>query len=211
MQLAPESVTIYQTEIPHNTQLYRDLKHGMLPASPVSWDIKRARLEYAFDQLDRAGYAVVSAYNAVRDPVKHEFQYQKHLWHGGDMLGLGVASFGYFGGVHYQNHVTLETYDERVSEGGLPVWRACALSQRDRIIREFVLQLKLGGVSAEAFAKKFGVNIIELFAAPLSALRDARLLTFTESGVQLTAEGLLKVDRLLPQFYDPQHRDIRYT
>lgn len=211
IQLAPESVTIYQTEIPYNTQLYRDLKKGALPAEPVSWSVKRARLEYAFDQLDRAGYTVVSAYNAVRDPEKHEFQYQKHLWHGGDMLGLGVASFGYFGGVHYQNHVMLETCDERIQEGGLPVWRACALSERDRLVREFVLQLKFGGVSAAAFAKKFGANIIELFASPLQALRAARLLTYTETGVQLTADGLLQVDRLLPQFYDPQYRDIRYT
>jgi oxygen-independent coproporphyrinogen-3 oxidase len=211
IKLAPESVTIYQTEIPHNTQLYRDLRNGVLPAEPVSWSIKRARLDYAFDQLDRAGYSVVSAYNAVRNPAKHEFQYQKHLWRGGDMLGLGVASFGCFGGVHYQNHVTLENYDERVSETSFPVWRAFALRGRDRLVREFVLQLKFGHVETAEFQNKFGVNIIESFVTPLCALRAEGLLTFTASGVQLTAEGLLKVDRLLPRFYDSQYRDIRYT
>src|SRR6185503_6402642 len=135
IQLGPESVTIYQTEIPHNTQLYRDLKNGALPAEPVSWNVKRARLDYAFNELDHAGYTIVSAYNAVRNPAKHEFQYQRHLWHGGDMLGLGVASFGYFGGVHYQNQVTLENYEARVSEGSFPVWRAFALNDRDRLVR----------------------------------------------------------------------------
>jgi oxygen-independent coproporphyrinogen III oxidase len=211
IRLGPESVTIYQTEIPHNTQLCRDLKSGTLPAELVSWSTKRARLEHAFDQLDRAGYSVVSAYNAVRDPAKHEFQYQKHLWRGGDMLGLGVASFGYFGGVHYQNQVTLENYEEQLSEASFPVWRAFALNNRDRLVREFVLQLKFGHVSTVEFQKKFGVNIIESFAAPLRELRSERWLTYTASGVQLTAAGLLKVDRLLPHFYDGPHRDVRYT
>ena len=32
IELGPDSVTIYQTEIPHNTQLYRDLEAGDLPA-----------------------------------------------------------------------------------------------------------------------------------------------------------------------------------
>jgi oxygen-independent coproporphyrinogen-3 oxidase len=211
IRLAPESVTIYQTEIPHNTQLYRDLKNNSLPAEPPSWPIKRARLDYAFGELHRAGYAIVSAYNAVRDPAKHEFQYQKHLWSGGDMLGLGVASFGYFGGVHYQNHVTLDNYESFVSERSFPVWRAFELEERDQMIREFILQLKCGHVEAAYFREKFAVDINRLFFDQLYSLYSQRLLIFTASGVQLTTEGLLKVDRLLPQFYDAHFRDVRYT
>ena len=211
IELGPESVTIYQTEIPHNTQLYRDLKEHWALTMPASWEVKRARLEYAFDALDRAGYSIVSAYNAVRDPAKHEFHYQKHLWSGGDMLGLGVASFGYMGGVHYQNQVTLENYEERLDEGSFPAWRAFALSERDRLVREFILQLKFGHVSAIDFENNFGVNIADVFRVPLRELSAERLLTFTASGVQLTGEGLLKVDRLLPRFYDRQFCGLRYT
>jgi len=211
LALGPESVTIYQTEIPHNTQLYRDLRAGTLPADPAPWSVKRARLDYAFNQLDRAGYAVVSAYTAVRDPGKHDFQYQKHLWSGGDMLGLGVASFGYFGGVHYQNEITLENYQERVAERSLAVWRAFALSERDRLVREFVLQLKFGHADAGDFFAKFGVSLIDAFGEALRELRGERMLTFTRSGVQLTAEGLLRVDRLLPRFYGAPFRHVRYT
>lgn len=209
--LAPESVTIYQTEIPHSTQLYRDLKNQALPIEPLPWSTKRARLDHAFNELDRAGYTIVSAYNAVRDPKKHQLKYQEHLWHGGDMLGLGVASFGYFGGVHYQNEVTLENYVQRLRGRSLPVWRAFALSDRDRLVREFILQLKLGHASAQYFQNTFGVNILEVFAQPLRELREEHLLNTSTSGVRMTGEGLLKVDRLLPRFYGPLFREARYT
>jgi oxygen-independent coproporphyrinogen-3 oxidase len=211
IQLNPESVTIYQMEVPHNTQLYRDLKEGKCASKPAPWEVKRARLDYAFGELDRTGYHVVSAYNAVRDPAMHEFQYQKHLWSGGDMLGLGVASFGYFGGVHYQNHVTLENYEERVAEGSFPVWRAFPLNEHDRLVREFIFQLKFGHADGTYFQEHFGVDITQLFSRALRDLRTERMLTFTPRGVQLTGEGLLKLDRLLPRFYDLRFRGARYT
>lgn len=87
IELGPDSVTIYQTEIPHNTQLYRDLTAGALPAPPASWDIKRARLDEGFRELERAGYTVVSAYNAVKDPQRHRFLYQDYLWRGATCSG----------------------------------------------------------------------------------------------------------------------------
>ena len=88
LQLDPDSVTIYQTEIPYNTQLYTDWKEGHLPAPPASWETKRQRAGYAFEQLADAGYTVVSAYSAVKDPLRHRFLYQQLLWSGQDMLGL---------------------------------------------------------------------------------------------------------------------------
>jgi oxygen-independent coproporphyrinogen-3 oxidase len=86
IDLEPESVTIYQTEIPRNTQLYRDLEAGALAAAAPSWNIKRLRLGRAFDDLERAGYTVVSAYNAVKDPQHHRFLYQDCFWRGRSSL-----------------------------------------------------------------------------------------------------------------------------
>jgi oxygen-independent coproporphyrinogen III oxidase len=209
--LGSDSVTIYQTEIPHNTQLYRDLEAGVLGAAPISWEIKRARLDAGFRELERAGYTVVSAYNAVKDRRRHRFLYQDYLWHGADMLGLGVASFGYFGGVHFQNGVTLEQYQAAVECDELPVRRAYKLSAHDQLVREFVLQLKLGGVPILPFRAKFGVDITEAFAEPLRALGEEGWLTVSNETVRLTRPGLLRVDRLLPSFYDTRFRNIRYT
>lgn len=211
IELGPDSVTIYQTEIPHNTQLYRDLTAGALPAPPLSWDIKRARLAAGFRELERAGYTVVSAYNAVKAPQRHRFLYQDYLWRGADMLGLGVAAFGYFGGVHFQNQVSLENYEAAVERSELPVKRAFKLSVRDQLVREFILQLKLGEVPIAPFRDRFGLNIIVEFYATLRTFANEGWLTVSDEAVRLTRRGLLRVDRLLPHFYDSRFQDVRYT
>ena len=211
IQLAPDGVTIYQTEIPHNTQLYRDVKAGHLPAAPISWDTKRRRLDEGFRELERAGYTVVSGYNAVKEPQRHCFRYQDYLWRGTDMLGLGVAAFGYFGGVQAQNEVTLEHYEAAVARGELPVQRAIKLTAHDQIVRGFVLQLKLGEVPVAPFRARFGVDLTEVFIRPLRDLAAEGWLTCTADAVQLTRPGLLRVDRLLSRFYDSQFQTVRYT
>lgn len=209
--LAPESVTIYQTEIPYNTQLYRDLEAGVLPAVPATWEVKRERLAYGFEALEAAGYTVVSAYNAVRDPKRQRFLYQDRLWRGDDMLGLGVASFGYFDGVHYQNETRLESYEEVVERGGIPAKRAYELAVEERVVREFILQLKLGEVAAQPFYSRYAVDILRVFERPLQELEREGFLVCDPQGVRLTRAGLLRVDWLLPLFYGEPHRGLRYS
>lgn len=211
LRLGPDSVTIYQTEMPHNTQLYRDWKSGGLPAAPVSWETKRLRLLQGFAALERAGYTVLSAYNAVKDPGRQRLKYQDYLWGGEDMLGLGVAAFGYFGGVHFQNEVTREKYLTAVAQGEIPVKRAYALSDFDQMVREFVLQLKFGEVNVGSFGDKFGVDVTQVFAEPLTQLSQEGFLTFSPVGVRLTRAGLLRVDRFLPRFYAASFQNLRYT
>ena len=211
IELGPDSVTIYQTEIPYNTQLYRDVKSNRLPSPLISWEVKRERMDYAFQKLTEAGYTIVNGYSAVKNPKRNRFIYQDHLWRGGDMIGMGVASFSYFGGVHYQNAVELDSYQSLVRQDELPVKRAFLLNTHDQLVREFILQLKGGEVSVKDFREKFSGDITQLFSQQLGELASEGLLTFPKSSVQLTRAGLLRVDGLSPWFYDAAYRDLRYT
>ncbi|MEO8425747.1 MAG: coproporphyrinogen-III oxidase family protein [Verrucomicrobiota bacterium] len=212
IEMAPDSVTIYEMEIPYNTTIYKQMKaEGKLVAPVADWDTKRAWVSYAFAELEKVGYTVGSAYTAVKDKQRTRFVYRDRLWAGADLLALGVASFGHIGGTHYQNQHDFDPYVSIMQSGRLPIYRALTPTDDERLIREFVLQLKLGRVSCDYFQKKFGVDIRVRFATPMQTLKDWGFLIVEGDAVILNREGLLQVDRLLHEFFLPQHRNVRYV
>jgi oxygen-independent coproporphyrinogen-3 oxidase len=212
IEMSPDSVTVYEMEIPYNTTIYQRMKaEGKLIAPVADWDTKRAWVHYAFAELEKAGYTVASAYMAVKNKEKTKFVYRDKLWAGADLLSVGVASFGNIGGVHYQNHADFDPYVTRVNAGELPIYRALTPNDDERLIREFILQLKLGRLSLSYFQKKFGADPEKRFAEPLQRLKDWGFLNVKDNQVLLNREGLLQVDRLLHEFFLPQHRTSRYV
>jgi oxygen-independent coproporphyrinogen III oxidase len=205
--LRPDSVTIYQMEVPYNTTIYKEMKaEGKLVAPVADWQTKRRWVKEAFAALESAGYTVGSGYTAVLNPEKTKFIYRDALWSGADLIGLGVASFSHAAGVHYQNLTEIEPYLAAVNAGELPIKRAFRTSPEERMIREFILQMKLGRVNLDYFAQKFGVDIARRFAAQLGHLAAEGMLTVSERDVRLSRDGLLCVDTLLHEFFLQQHR-----
>jgi oxygen-independent coproporphyrinogen-3 oxidase len=212
IELAPDSVTIYQMEIPYNTQIYQEMKAaGKLVAPVADWQTKRRWVADAFAELERAGYTVASAYTAVKDPARTRFVYRDSLWQGADLVGLGVASFSHVNGTHFQNQHDFEPYVAELRAGRLPLFRALTPSLEERLIRELVLQFKLGRVHPDYFAGKFGVDLKARFAEPLRRLREQGLLNEQDGWLTLTREGLLQVDRLVRGFFLPEHAHARYA
>jgi oxygen-independent coproporphyrinogen-3 oxidase len=214
LELEPDSITIYQMELPFNTTISRDLLKGTAKfGDPVAaWATKRRWVAEAFAAFEAAGYHVLSAYTVVKDPMRKRFVYTDRLWQGADMAGLGVASFGHVNGVHLQNLDTWETYSAAIERGGIPLNRAYRPTDEERLIRELVLQLKFGAVRPAYFANKYGVNILQRFAPQFASLEaEGDLKEAGEDIVSLTRQGLLRVDALLPRFFLPQHSGIRYT
>jgi oxygen-independent coproporphyrinogen-3 oxidase len=211
LELAPDSVTIYQMEVPYNTTIYRAMQAERREQAPVAdWATKRRWVGEAFAALEAHGYEVGSAYTAKRDRDTG-FLYRDGLWHGADLIGLGVASFGHLGGVHAQNLHDFEPYLDAVERGELPLYRALVLDDDERLIREFVLQLKLGRVPLAWFRDKFGVDPRERFAAVLRLYASQGFLRIDGDQVVVSREGLLQIDRLLPAFFRSEHQDARYA
>jgi oxygen-independent coproporphyrinogen-3 oxidase len=212
IEMSPDSVTIYQMEVPYNTDIYREMKAAGKLAAPVAdWETKRAWVAGAFARLERAGYSVASAYTAVKNKKTARFLYRDRLWAGADLLGLGVASFGHLQGTHCQNQQDFEPYVNALRAGQLPLHRALTPSAEERLIREFILQLKLGRTRCGYFLEKFGVDVRQRFARPLRALGDRGLGGVEDGEVVLSREGLLQVDRLLHEFFLPEHQNARYA
>ena len=212
IELDPDSVTIYQMEVPFNTKIAKETReHGDAETPIAGWDQKRAWVDWAFNEFGKHGYVVSSAYTLVK-PERHAgFVYRDSLWHGADLVATGVASFGHFQGVHYQNVDTWEQYTEMLQRGELPLNRALPVTPHQRLVREMILQLKTGHIDAGYFRNKFGVEIVQEFKDAYASLVKEGFVTIDGNDVRVTRPGLLRVDTLLPRFFEPEHRGIRYT
>jgi oxygen-independent coproporphyrinogen III oxidase len=210
--LSPDSVTVYQMEVPHNTTIVKEMKVlGQTVAPVANWGTKRAWVDYAFAEFEHAGYTVTSAYTAVKDPARTKFLYRDLLWTGADLVGLGVASFSHVGGTHFQNEHEIENYMARVGQGEFPLYRALTPTAEERMMREFILQMKLGCVRRDYFEDKFGIDVARRFAEPLGRLRASGLLSDEPGLLRLSRRGLMQVDKLLHDFFLPQHQTVRHA
>jgi oxygen-independent coproporphyrinogen-3 oxidase len=211
VELEPDSVTIYQMELPYNTVISREMIDKGLDSPIADWPTKQRWLDYAYEQFQARGYRIASAYTLATTKKPCRFIYTDALWHGGDMIGLGVSSFSHFGGVHFQNVHSFEEYVSALDAGKLPLLRALTLTPRQKLIREMVLQLKTGAIDTGYFRRKFGVEIWNEFQPVYDRLSTDDLLERNNGAITLTRRGLLQVDHFLSEFFEPELRTARYV
>jgi len=221
LEVAPDSVTLYQMELPYNARFSQEVLAGHFEKPLADWETKRTWHDWAFERFREEGYEQSSAYTVVRRKPGDRgsrFLYRDSLWHGADLLGTGVASFGHLQGVHMQNASDWGSYLESLEAGHLPLYRAFETGPDERLTRELILQLKLGRLETEPFAEKFGVDVLERYEEPLKRLESEGMLAVHEGDdgrgngrIELTRRGLLQVDTLLPELYAEEYQGARYT
>jgi oxygen-independent coproporphyrinogen-3 oxidase len=154
----------------------------------------------------------------VKDPQKVNFSYRDNLWQGADLLATGIASFGHLSGIHYQNVPEWAQYlSALLDEGRLPLGRAYQPTQLQSLIREMILQLKKGYLDVGYYQSKYAENIYDHWQSEWDELvtegfaeldRDSNQAVHK---IRLTMDGLLRVDGLLPRFFEEHLRGVRYT
>jgi len=212
IKLSPESITIYQMELPFNTVYSKDILGEKIETPVADWETKREWLNYAYDEFLGAGYKISSAYTVVKDNNKVNFSYRDNLWLGSDLLATGIASFGHVSGVHYQNKADMREYKSDLMEHGkLPLGRALRPTPHQLLIREMILLLKRGFLEVGYFKNKYGVDITDHWKNEFQQHADDGMLTVSPDRIELTRKGFLHADALLPVFFEPEHQGIRYT
>ena len=71
--------------------------------------------------------------------------------------------------------------------------------------------MKAGSVRTSDFTRKFGVAPHVQFAGALDILDQRGLLEVRQDSIALTRPGLLQVDRLLFEFFRPEHQTGRFA
>jgi oxygen-independent coproporphyrinogen-3 oxidase len=211
IELQPDSVTIYQMELPYNTVISQEIINQGVASPIADWPTKQRWLGYAFDEFQARGYRIASAYTVATTAKPCRFIYTDALWHGGDMIGLGVSSFSHFGGVHFQNVHSFEEYLALLEMDQLPLLRALTLTLKQKLIREMILQLKTGAIDLQYFRGKFGIDVWNEFQPVYERLDDDKLIERRNGTIALTRSGLLQVDHFLSEFFEPELKTVRYV
>ena len=211
LQMEPDNLTIYQMELPWNTVYSKEILEDGIESPVADWPTKRRWASEAIDRFLSAGYQLSSGNELVKNLDTDRFAYRDNLFRGSDIVAVGVSSFGHLQGVHYQNKDELQDYLATVQSGELPVNRAMVPTAHQKLIREWILQMKEGSVDAKAIRVKFGVDPLQEFADALRNQQNAGYLEVEGDRVRLTRKGLLQIDSLLTEYFEEQHREVRYT
>ena len=213
IEMSPDSVTIYQMEVPYNTTIYQEMKAaGQLAAPVADWETKRAWVGWAFAELEKAGYTVGSAYTAVKNKETARFLYRDRLWAGADLIGLGVASFGHLQGTHYQNQHDFEPYVNAVQSGPAAHLPRHDAQRRRAADPRIHFATQAGPDPLRLFPEKIRRGCPPAFRPTAAALCTTGVLAGSRTArCVLNREGLLQVDRLLHEFFLPEHKNARYA
>ena len=122
-----------------------------------------------------------------------------------------MSSFSHFGGVNFQNAHNFEEYLRILNTDNLPLLRAVSLTPKQRLIREMILQLKTGVLDTGYFLKKFGIDVWAEFLPVYERFKADKLLDRENGTIELTRRGLLEVDELLWEFFEPELKTVRYA
>ena len=149
LELEPDSVTIYQMELPFNTTISSDLLKGTGQfAEPVAnWATKRRWVREAFEALERAGYH-----------VRQRLHRRRRIRRGrSSSTAIGSGRAPTWPASASRRSATSTACTCRTSTRGKPTARRSSAARsrsaartgrhgEERLIRELVLQLKLGSV-----------------------------------------------------------------
>lgn len=213
LALRPEHLALYALTLEHGTPLHNQVGKGLLP-EPDS-DVAADMYEYASEQLSDSGYRQYEISNwALEDncgkvmACRHNLQYWRNL----PYLGLGAGAHGFAGGFRTANVLAPGAYIQRLSEGKQPQFPRTPASAEVRpidaqteIAETMIMGLRLTqeGVSARAFAARFGAALPELFGKQIERLCASGLLEWAgDQGdiLRLTTRGRLLGNRVFIEF-----------
>jgi oxygen-independent coproporphyrinogen-3 oxidase len=137
-----------------------------------------------------------------------------------DQIALGVSAISDLGGVYAQNVKDVETYQQRLAEGVLPLDRGFLMSAEDLLRRDVIMSLLCNfQVDLEPLAARSGRSVDVAFGPELARLaplvEDGLIQPFGPEGqLRVTTTGLpfvRLVCAVFDQYLAPQAAELRYS
>ena len=200
IELHPERIALYAyAHLPERFKPQRRIHALDLPAPAI----KVAMMQRALDRLLAVGYVYIGMdHFALPDDDLAVAKRQGRLHRNfqgystqpdSDLIALGVSAIGRVGATYSQNAKTLETYEDLLALGQLPVERGLLLSRDDLVRRNIIMALMCQGhVSIESiemahlmdFRKTFAIEMVDL-----SEMQDRGLVKLEGDAIHVTEQG----------------------
>ncbi len=187
-------ISVYTLQVEENTQLYKNVKMGVVKPLGDKACIKMYELvtkllkKYGFVRYEVSNFAIPT-YES-----RHNFKYWKDV----DYLGLGVSAHSFLEGYRFNNTPRLDQYIEMVNNNKLPVVQKDYIRDSERRTEYIMLSLRLAtGLNLEKFRKRFKEDLLKTRASQIQAL--------IKGGYVFIEDGFLKI---APQHFYVSNRII---
>jgi oxygen-independent coproporphyrinogen-3 oxidase len=227
VDLHPEHLSLYALTLEHGTPFGRWAARGLMPTPDP--DLAAEMYEWSVEFLEAHGYVQYEISNWALDgrpltvdrespsivyrPPSFACRHNLQTWRNQYYLGFGAGAHGYATGVRYSNVLRIKTYIERlaspVSQLQFPLSPAIVnhhhISRREEMQEMMMLGLRLTreGVSAEKFADRFQVQMMDVFGKEINELVALGLLEWgggARSVLRLTPRGRLLGNQVFIRF-----------
>jgi oxygen-independent coproporphyrinogen-3 oxidase len=211
LHVSPDRFSIFNyAHIPSRFKTQRQINDVDLP-SP---EVKLAILQSVGQRLADAGYIYIGMDHfakpddelaiAQRQGLLHR-NFQGYSTHSDcDLIGLGITSIGQVGDAYSQNVKDLESYDQLIKQGKLPVFKGVALNDDDKLRRAVIMQLICHfECQFSTIEHAYAVRFNEYFADELQTLTPMQadgLVTISADGIQVLPVGRLLIRNICMVF-----------
>ncbi|MEW6127686.1 MAG: radical SAM family heme chaperone HemW [Acidobacteriota bacterium] len=202
LKLRPEHLSLYLLEVKESTQLYAQIKRGLVPQPDE--DLAGEMYEMISEATQQAGYEhyEISNFALISDlPKSYRAKHNVKYWTGAPFYGIGCGAHSYDGRARWVNRLKTESYIEAIVARGHAINDRRELSHEERAADAIFMGLRLAeGINLESFQKDYGVDILERYADELPRLLDAELLRIENRCLMLTARGRLLSNEVFMTF-----------
>ncbi len=186
--LHPTHLSLYALTLEHGTPLAAWVVQGLV--APPDDDLAATMYEWAGERLAQAGYRQYEISNWAQEgyACRHNLQY----WRNEPYLGLGAGAHGWMVGVRTVNVRAPEAYIRRMQEARRPLpfprtpatveARRLSPAEAMEITMMMGLRLTEEGVGRMEFRRRFGVDLVEVYAEPIARLRKWGLVEWATWG-----------------------------
>ncbi|OPX56738.1 oxygen-independent coproporphyrinogen-3 oxidase [Oceanospirillum multiglobuliferum] len=215
IKMSPDRISVFNyAHLPERFKPQRRIKSDELPSPEVKLEI----LQHTINRLIEAGYVYIGMDHfakpddelaiAQRNGKMHR-NFQGYTTHSDcDLIAMGVSSISQQANTYSQNAYTIESYQEAIDAGNLPVIKGIELSEDDilrrSVINQLICHFELDG---DQVSQEFGIDFATYFSEELEFLdqhckdgllvKEGNRLTVTPSGRLLIRAVCMAFDKYL--------------